>query len=105
MAGPLKHTHLLIELACAQDYVEQYADIDLEEEIDDTPLQTMPFSEESYEDLEGCNKLPTIKADVQQFVGEQNELLLIPFDVRCCSCIQKWRRCNVGRKREKACVD
>jgi hypothetical protein len=40
MAGPLKHTHLLIEIACAQDYVEQYAVIDIEKEIDNTPLQT-----------------------------------------------------------------
>jgi hypothetical protein len=40
MAGPLKHTHLLIETACAQDCVEQYADNGLEKEADDTALQT-----------------------------------------------------------------
>jgi hypothetical protein len=34
----------------------------------------LPFSEENYEDLSGCHKLPINKADVQQFVGEQNEL-------------------------------
>jgi hypothetical protein len=35
MAEPLKHTYLLIDIACALDYVEQYADVDLQEEIDD----------------------------------------------------------------------
>jgi hypothetical protein len=40
MAGPSKHTRLLVYLAYAQDDVEkQYADISLEEGFEDTTLQ------------------------------------------------------------------
>jgi hypothetical protein len=40
MAGPLKHACLLVDLACAQDSVEeQYADIDSEEEPENATFQ------------------------------------------------------------------
>jgi hypothetical protein len=52
MAGPSKHARLLVNLACAQDDVEeQYADIDSEEEFEDTTLQD-PSSAEENNDLE-----------------------------------------------------
>jgi hypothetical protein len=73
-AGPSKRTCLLINLACAQDDVEeQYADSESEEELGDTALQD-PSSAEENEDLECHHHLPSDKADVHQFVGEQNGL-------------------------------
>jgi hypothetical protein len=51
--------HLLVDLACAQDDVEmQYADTESKDD----------------RGLEQCHKLPSDKADVHQFVQEQNEL-------------------------------
>jgi hypothetical protein len=67
MAGPSKCVHLLVDLACAQDDVEeQYAEINSEE------LQDPPSAEEIDEDLEWHHQLPSDKADVHQFVGEQS---------------------------------
>jgi hypothetical protein len=73
MAGPSKNTLLLVNLACVQDDVEeQYADIDSEEELKDTALQEPSSAEENNEDLLWCHQPPSDKADVHQFVGEQN---------------------------------
>jgi hypothetical protein len=61
--------HLLVDLACAQDYVEeQYTDS--EEELDNTTRQD-PSSAEG-NDEHWCHQPPSDKADVHQFVGEQN---------------------------------
>jgi hypothetical protein len=74
VAKPLKRVHLLVDLACAQDYVEEkYADINSEEELEDITLQD-PSSAEENDDLEWCHHLPSDKSDVRQFVGEQNGL-------------------------------
>jgi hypothetical protein len=75
MAGPSKYAHLLVDLACVQDDVEeQYADINSEEELKDTTLQDPSSAEENDEDLEWHHQLPSDKADVHQFVGEQSGL-------------------------------
>jgi hypothetical protein len=48
MAGPSKRMRLLVDLACAQDDIEeQYADIDSGEELEDTTLQDPSSSEEN----------------------------------------------------------
>jgi hypothetical protein len=67
---------LLVDLASAQDDVEeQYADIDSEEELEDTTLQDPSSAEEENEEDFECHlKLSSDKADVHQFVGEQNGL-------------------------------
>jgi hypothetical protein len=54
------------------DVEEQYADIDSEEELEDTTLQDPSSAEEN--DLEWHSQLPSDKADVPQFVGEQKGL-------------------------------
>jgi hypothetical protein len=73
MVGTLKGVLLLATLACVQDDVEeQYSDIDSEEEFKDTTLQDPSSAEENIEDLLWCHQLPSDKADVHQFVGEQN---------------------------------
>jgi hypothetical protein len=75
MARPSKHARLFVYLACAQDDVEeQYADINSEEELEDIKLQDPSSAEENEEDLEWHHQLPSDKADVHQFVGEQNGL-------------------------------
>jgi hypothetical protein len=75
MAGPSKCAHLLVDLPCAQeDAEEQYADIGSEEELGDTTLQDPSSVEENGEDLGWCCQFPSAKADVHQFVGEQNGL-------------------------------
>jgi hypothetical protein len=56
----------------AQDVEEQYADIVSEEELEDTTLPDESSAKENDEDLEGYHQLPSDKADVHQFVGEQN---------------------------------
>jgi hypothetical protein len=67
--------HTLINLACAQDNAEeQYADIDSEEETKDIPLQDPSSSEENYQDLEWCLKLPSDETDLHYFVEEQKWL-------------------------------
>jgi hypothetical protein len=68
--------HLLADLACAQDDVEeQYADTESQEELKDTILaRSYTSAEEDDEDLEWHHKLPSDKADVHQFVREQNGL-------------------------------
>jgi hypothetical protein len=49
---PSKQTRLLVELACAQDSVEeQYGDIDSEEEPEDATFQDPSSAEENNEDL------------------------------------------------------
>jgi hypothetical protein len=64
-----------VELACVQGGVEeQYADIDSEKEPEDATLQDPSSAEENNEDLEWCHQLPSDKADVHQFVGEQSGL-------------------------------
>jgi hypothetical protein len=63
--------HLLVDLACAQDDVEdQYTDIDSEEELEGTTLQDPSPAEGN--DEHRCHQPPSDKADVHQFVGEQN---------------------------------
>jgi hypothetical protein len=63
--GPSKPGRLLVDLACAQDNVEeQYADIDSEEELADTTLQDSSSTEENYEDLEWHHQRPSDKEDV-----------------------------------------
>jgi hypothetical protein len=52
---------------------EQYADTDSEEDIEDNTLQD-PSSAEEDEDLQWRRRLPSDKADVRQFVGEQSGL-------------------------------
>jgi hypothetical protein len=57
------------------DVEEQYADIDSEGELVDTTLQDPSSAEEeNVEDLECHHQLLSDKADVHQFVGEQNGL-------------------------------
>jgi hypothetical protein len=73
MAGPSKCAHLLVDLTCVQDDAEeQYAAIDSKEELEDTTLQDPSIAEENDEDLEWHPQLLSDKADVHQFVGEQN---------------------------------
>jgi hypothetical protein len=55
------------------DVEEQYGDINSEEELKDTALQDPPSAEE-YDDLEWRHLLPSDRADVHQFVGEQSGL-------------------------------
>jgi hypothetical protein len=56
------------------DVEEQYADIDSEEEPGDTTLQHPLSAEQKDEDLGWCHQFPSAKADVHQFLGEQNGL-------------------------------
>jgi hypothetical protein len=45
VSGPLKHTHLLVDLACSEDDVEeQYADMDSEKELEDTTFQDPSYA-------------------------------------------------------------
>jgi hypothetical protein len=75
VAGPSKCAHLLLNLECAQDVVEeQYADINSKEELEDTTLPDQSSAQENDEDLEGFHQLPSDKAYVCQFVREQNGL-------------------------------
>jgi hypothetical protein len=75
MAGLLKYARLLVDLARAQDSVEeQYADIDSEEEPEDATFQDQSSAEKNNEDLQWRHQLPSDKVDVHQFVGEQSGL-------------------------------
>jgi hypothetical protein len=74
----LKSARLSVDLACAQDDVEgQLADIDSEEELEDTTLQD-PSSAEENDDLEWHHQLHSGKTGLYQFVGEQNGLNKTP---------------------------
>jgi hypothetical protein len=58
---------LLVDLACAHNDVEElYADINAEEELEDTALQDPSSAEENDEDLEWHHQLPSDKAEVHK---------------------------------------
>jgi hypothetical protein len=62
-------------LACVQDDAKaQYADIDSARELEDRTLQDSPLAEENYGDLQWHHNLPSDKAAVRHFVGEQRGL-------------------------------
>jgi hypothetical protein len=58
MAGPLKQARMLVDLACAQDDVEEQ---DAEEKLGDTTLQDQSLAEENDEDLEWHHQRPSDK--------------------------------------------
>jgi hypothetical protein len=59
----------LVHLSWAQnDGKEQYADIDSEEETEETPLQVPSCSEENYEDFKSCHLLPSDKHEGLTFI-------------------------------------
>jgi hypothetical protein len=67
MAGLLKCTYLLVNLACAHnDVEEQYADINSKEELEDTALQDPSSAEENDEGLGWHHQLPSDEADVHK---------------------------------------